>query len=198
MMKIFTEIQKIFMRFRLLLFYLFNCSLYGKLEFKAYVFKPLRINGKKYIWIYKNVRIKKYCWLIALKIDEYNPELVIQEGCAIGDYNHIAAVRKVVFGKNVLTANNVYISDNLHGYEDIHTPVMFQPVHYKSNVYIGDGTWIGENVCVIGAKIGRQCVIAANSVVTEDIPDFCVASGIPARIIKRYNSETKQWERTSD
>lgn len=190
-----TEIQKIFMRFRLLFFYLLHFIFYKKLEFKAYIFKSLRINGKQYISIYKNVRIKKYCWLIAMKIDEYDPELVIHEGCAIGDYNHIASVRKVVFEKNVLTANNVYISDNLHSYEDVHTPVMFQPVRYKSEVYIGEGSWIGENACVIGARIGKQCVVAANSVVTEDVPDYCVVAGVPARIIRRYSSETMKWEK---
>jgi acetyltransferase-like isoleucine patch superfamily enzyme len=180
---------------KLLLFYLINKCLYKKLEFRSYIFKPLRINGKKYISIFRHVRIKKYCWLIALKIDEHDPELIIREGCAIGDYNHIAAIRKVVLDKNVLTANNVYISDNLHDYEDIHTPIMFQPVRYKSEVYIGEGSWIGENACIIGARIGKQCVVAANSVVTEDVPDYCVAAGMPARIIRRYNSKTQKWEK---
>jgi acetyltransferase-like isoleucine patch superfamily enzyme len=195
-MKLLTEIQKMLMRFRLLFFYLMNYSFYKKLEFRTYIFKSLRINGRKYISIYKNVRIKKYCWLIALKIDEIDPELVINEGCAIGDYNHIAAVRKVVFGRNVLTANNVYVSDNLHSYEDIHTPIMFQPVYYKSEVYIGEGSWIGENACIIGARIGKQCVVAANSVVTEDVPDYCVVAGVPARIIKRYSTVTNKWEKS--
>ena len=194
----FKELFKNYMRFKLLLFYLINRWFYKKLEFKSYILKPLRINGKKYISVCKNVRIKKYCWLIALKIDMNNPELIIEDGCAIGDYNHIAAVRRVVIEKNVLTANNVYISDNLHGYEDINTPVMFQPVKFKSEVSIGEGSWIGENVCVIGARIGRHCVVAANSVVTRDVPDCCVVSGSPARIIKRYNIATKEWENNID
>ena len=60
--------------------------------------------------------------------------------------------------------------------------------HYD-NVEIGDGTWIGENVCIIGASIGKQCVIGANSVVLKDIPDYCVAVGLPAKVIKKYNFE---------
>ena len=44
------------------------------------------------------------------------------------------------------------------------------------------GAWLGENVCVIGAKIGKQSIIAANSVVT-DIPDYCIAAGSPARLL---------------
>jgi acetyltransferase-like isoleucine patch superfamily enzyme len=64
------------------------------------------------------------------------------------------------------------------------------------DVCIGDGTWLGENVCVIGCSIGRHCVIGANSVVTRDIPDHCVVVGSPARIVKRYSAEQRRWLRT--
>jgi len=64
-----------------------------------------------------------------------------------------------------------------------------------SPVSIGDGSWIGENVCIVGATIGKNCVIGANSVVTKNIPDFCVAVGIPARIIKRYDLNKCAWIR---
>lgn len=59
---------------------------------------------------------------------------------------------------------------------------------------IGEGTWLGENVCVIGAKIGKHCVIGANSVVTKDIPDYSIAVGAPARIIKQYNFKENVWK----
>ena len=51
------------------------------------------------------------------------------------------------------------------------------------------------DACIISAKIGRNCVIGANSVVTTDVPDYCVAAGNPARIIKKYNQTTKKWEK---
>ena len=63
-------------------------------------------------------------------------------------------------------------------------------------VLIDDGTWLGTNVVVVGnVHIGKQCVIGANSVVTKDIPDYCVAAGSPAKVLKRYNFESKEWER---
>lgn len=174
-------------------FQLLNFYKYKKLGTRAYVIKPLRLDGRKYMSIGKNVRVQTYSWLIAIKIDEHDPELTIGEGCALGDFNHIAAVRRVVFGNHVLTANGVYVSDNLHGFEDVHVPIMDQPIRFKAEVHIGDGTWIGENVCIIGATIGKNCVIGANSVVTKNIPDYSVAVGSPARIIKQYNQSTKQW-----
>jgi len=59
---------------------------------------------------------------------------------------------------------------------------------------IGEGSWIGTKVSIIGSvRIGKHCVIGANSVVTKDIPDFSVAVGAPAKVIKRYDFERKEW-----
>lgn len=188
------RVSDVLFMLRVYLFNFLNGWKYKRLGPRAYVVKPLRLNGTQYMSIGRDVRVQTLSWLIAIKLDEHEPELVIGDGCALGDFNHIAAVRRVVFGKNVLTANGVYVSDNLHGFEDIHTPIMDQPVRFKAEVHIGDGTWIGENVCIIGAKIGKNCVVGANSVVTRDIPDYCVAVGSPAKVIKRFNPASNQWE----
>ena len=63
---------------------------------------------------------------------------------------------------------------------------------------IGEGSWLGTKVTVVGnVHIGKHCVIGANSVVTKNIPDYSIAVGIPARVVKQYNFETKCWERIS-
>ena len=179
-----------------LIFYLLNKNRYKKLGFRSYISKPLRITGKKYISIGEKVQIRYKCWFNALKLNNQLPVLEIGDGCVIGDFSHIAAVKKVVISKNVLTAQNIFISDHYHGYEEINIPIIQQAVKFKSEVFIGEGTWLGENVCVIGARIGRNCVIGANSVVTKDIPDYSVAVGFPAKVIKKYNSLTNKWERS--
>ena len=74
---------------------------------------------------------------------------------------------------------------------------MHQPIKQINTVIVGDGSWLGENVCVIGAKIGKNCVIGANSVVTKDIPDYCVAVGAPAKVIKRFDFVNQQWIKMS-
>ncbi|MBK6381297.1 MAG: hypothetical protein IPF72_17125 [Chitinophagaceae bacterium] len=48
---------------------------------------------------------------------------------------------------------------------------------------------------MIGASVGKNSVVGANSIVNKDIPDYCVAIGSPAVIIKRYNATTKQWQK---
>ena len=99
---------------------------------------------------------------------------------------------------NVLTADRVYISDNLHGYENPAVPVIKQPIKQNGTVRIGEGSGLGVGVCVIGANIGKHCVIGANAVVTNGIPDYSVAVGIPAKVIKRYNFNTLKWENVNN
>lgn len=156
--------------------------------------ETLRLDGANYIEIGNRVSVQKFSWLIAVKIDDVEPQIIIDDGCVLGNFNHIAAAHSVVLGKNVLTADRVYISDNLHEYEDVATPIMYQGVKFKREVAIGDGSWIGENVAIIGAKIGKNCIIGANSVVTRDVPDYSVAVGSPAKVIKRYDVATNKWE----
>jgi len=127
-------------------------------------------------------------------IENTIPELIINEDTYIGHFCHIVSVKSVKIEKKVLIADKVYISDNLRGYKDIKTPIIDQPVAFKGSVIIGENSWIGENACVIGSKIGKHCIVAANAVVTKDIPDFCVVAGAPAKIIKKYNPKTKIWE----
>ena len=74
-------------------------------------------------------------------------------------------------------------------------PVLSQKVVQKKPVEIGDGSWIGENVCIIGASVGKHCIIGANAVVTHDIPDYSIAVGSPAKVVKFYNFENNTWER---
>jgi acetyltransferase-like isoleucine patch superfamily enzyme len=98
-------------------------------------------------------------------------------------------------GKNVIIADKVYISDNLHSFEDINKPIIAQPLKHMP-VTIEDEVWLGENVCVLpGVTIGKHSVIGANSVVTKSIPPYSVAVGSPAKVIKKFNHDTQQWEK---
>ena len=165
---------------------------------KSSVVFPLKINGMSNISVGNNVYIAYKTWLAALPhTGDENCLLEIGDGTVIGNFNHIYATKQIIIGKNVLTADKVYISDNQHEYEDILQPILKQKIKQLNTVIIGDGTWLGENVCVIGAKIGKNCVIGANSVVTRDIPKYSVAVGSPAKIIKRYCQDDKIWKITN-
>ncbi|MCR5226135.1 MAG: hypothetical protein K6E27_02830 [Eubacterium sp.] len=117
----------------------------------------------------------------------------INDSTTIGHFSHIVAVHSVTIGKSVLIADRVFISDCSHRYEDVSIPIIKQDIKKLAPVSIGEGSWIGENVCICGASIGKHCVIGANSVVTTDIPDYCVAVGSPAKIVKKFDFEKNEW-----
>lgn len=159
----------------------------------AHLYSPFRLDGAESISLGKDCVIQANSWLYCNPMQGSEGCLEIGGGCVLGYNNHITAVRKVVFEDYVLTANNIFVSDNLHSYEDVATPILQQPIIFKAPVVIGRGSWLGENVCVIGASIGKNCVIGANSVVTQDIPDYSIAVGAPAVVIKQYDHDTETW-----
>jgi acetyltransferase-like isoleucine patch superfamily enzyme len=115
-----------------------------------------------------------------------NPVVVIGNRCLIGRDSGIVGHLEITIGNDVWTGHRVYITDQNHGYEDIERPISTQ-TQAERPVRIGDGSWIGTGSVILpGADIGRHCTIGANSVVTGTIPDYSVAVGAPARVIKRF------------
>jgi len=85
-----------------------------------------------------------------------------------------------------------------HHYQDVEDSYQNQEITIKE-IEIGENVWMGANCMVVaGVSIGKNSVIGANAVVTHDIPPFCVAVGNPARVIKRYDFEKKEWVRVTD
>jgi acetyltransferase-like isoleucine patch superfamily enzyme len=99
----------------------------------------------------------------------------------------------VHIGSDVMLAQNIVCSGLNHEYRDPTVSIADQPV-VTAPITIGDETWIGANAVVTaGVSIGRHCVIGAGSVVTRSVPDFCVALGNPARVVRRYDPSTQNW-----
>lgn len=161
---------------------------------KSFILKPMSIDNPKGIFIGNRVLIQQYVWLAACSYNKEKAELIISDGVRLGHFNHIYSTKKIIIEKAVLTADRVYIGDIKHSYSDVNQFIINQKIVNVGTVTIGEGTWIGENACIIGANIGKHCVIGANSVVTHDIPDYCVAVGSPAKVVKSYNFQKKCWE----
>jgi acetyltransferase-like isoleucine patch superfamily enzyme len=110
----------------------------------------------------------------------------IGEGVLIGRGSGVVAHESVEIGDGVYTGHHVYITDANHGYEGMTTTIGRQ-VAPPRPVVVGAGSWLGHGAIVLpGSDIGRHVVVGAGSVVTGRIPDFSVAVGNPARVIRRY------------
>ena len=168
---------------------------FKKLGRKSTLCMPFSINGAKYMSIDSEVFIKPNSWLLAIDNQESSTteKLTIGSKTYIGRNVHIVALKGVHISKDVLISDNVYLADNYHHFENGNMPYKDQGVGFKKEVKIGQGTWLGENVCVLSSHIGKQCIIGANSVVTKDIPDYSMAVGSPAKVIKKFDQNTNSW-----
>lgn len=183
-MNLITIFEKINRRLKSELFLLIHRHRFAYVGKIVRIYSPLKIDGFENIFIKDRARISEYTWLAAVPLTSNKAKLVIGDSVQVGHFSHIYATKSIIIENDVLIADKVYISDNAHSYDDISLPIWRQPIRQLNEVVIGEGSWIGENVCVIGASIGRHCVIGANSVVTHNIPDYSVAVGAPAKVIK--------------
>jgi len=151
-------------------------------------FPPATIMNERYIRIGSNTMIGPDVSLSAGMVPGQecvtDPVVRIGDRCLIGRGSGIVGHLAIDIGDDVWTGHYVYITDQNHGYEDPRLPISKQSQPERP-VIIGDGSWLGHGTVVLpGAHVGRHVVIGANSVVTGEIPDFSVAAGAPARVIR--------------
>ena len=160
------------------------------------MWKPTTVFNEQYISIGDDTLIGPGVALSAGMVpgQECISKVVVSIGdrCLIGRGSGIVGHFSIDIGNDVWTGHHVYITDQNHGYEDVTRPIS-QQSQPERPVVIGDGSWLGHGAVVLpGVTIGKHVVIGANSVVTKDIPDFSVAVGSPARVIRQYD-ETLGW-----
>lgn len=182
---------------KIVFYYNLLYSSWLRYEFKeigssVYFMKPFTLLGGKYIHIGNNSLFGKYNILTAW--DEYQgekmtPSIWIGNNCNFGEFNHITSTNSIIIGNNLLTGRWVTITDNSHGktdYEILHIPPIKRKIYSKGCVIIGNNVWIGDKSTILpGVTIGDGAVIAANCVVTKDVPPYSVVAGNPARVIKQ-------------
>lgn len=163
---------------------------------------PFIVRGKKYINFGSKLTTGVGCRFEAYNNQKSKKSLIFGKNIQLNDYVHITAMNKVVIGDNVLMASKIYISDCSHGFysgEEMDSSPEQHPIDRSYNiseVIIEDNVWLGEFVSVLpGVTIGKGAIIGSNSVVSKDIPANTIAVGSPAKVIKKYNFETKKWER---
>ncbi len=101
----------------------------------------------------------------------------------------------ILIGNNVIFAQNIVASALNHEYKDVHIPIHKQPI-ITNPIVIEDDCWIAANsVITAGVTIGKHSVVAAGAIVTKSVPPYSVVAGNPAKIIKQYDFEQKDWKK---
>ncbi len=158
-------------------------------------------------WIEK-LRLARHFEWTGIKNLSLGAGLRIAEDCRL-----LASGGKIVLGNRVglnsgtildaTPSGEIKLADNVivgprcifracnHAFKDPHTPIMYQG-HLSGQISVGEGTWIGAH-CVLlpGVTVGKHVVIGAGAVVTGDIPDYAIAAGVPARVLKFREQDSK-------
>ena len=165
---------------------------YGSIGKHSYIGRTLFIQRSKKLFIGQNVRI--YPGMRAEMVTE-NASIRIGDNVSIGQNFHVVSYDKELFiGSNTTISGNVFISNVDHDYHVLNIHSLDQQMIEKETV-ISEYCFIGYGAVILpGTKLGKQCIVGANSVVKGCFPDYCVIAEIPARVIRKYNHETNKWE----
>ena len=117
----------------------------------------------------------------------------------IGDYTRVGLRNTIIgpvnIGNHVNLAQNVTVTGLNHNYQDVKKMIDEQGVNTQP-VVIEDDVWVGANSVILpGVTLGKHCVVAAGSVVSHSVPSYSICAGCPAKVIKTYDFETKEWKK---
>jgi acetyltransferase-like isoleucine patch superfamily enzyme len=171
----------------------------GSMGRHCVIIKPISLYNARFIHLGDSVRINHGVRLDAI-IDKPSrvPELRIGSNVNIEQNVHIICHSRITIGDNVSITGNCAIVDITHPYMDLHDP---RPIGQRildedSFVEVGEGSFLGFGTVILpNVRIGRHCVIGANSCVTRSVPDYSVATGNPAVVIRHYDFSSERWVR---
>ncbi len=176
-----------------------NRFLFGAYGKDVYIERGVVINRPRFVHLGDHVRIKRNTSINLHPPDRSSRRgvllvgnhVIISEGCII------SACNRIVIEENVGISPYCMIIDNSRKPGDVVRPSKEQNVEL-GYVHIGADSWIAYNACILpNVTIGKHCIIGALSVVSHDIPPYSVAVGSPARVVKRFDFETRKWVRVS-
>lgn len=166
---------------------------FGSMGPGSVVYPPALIDGHRHIHLGRDVVVHPGAVLSV--VDEhagerYQPRLVIGDGVRIGADMVIGCCGSIEIGDRVLTADRVFIGDTYHEYRDAGRAVVDQGLRDPRPVRIGAGAFLGINCAILpGVTLGEGAYVAANAVVTQDVPAHTLVVGNPARVARRWDGE---------
>ena len=121
-------------------------------------------------------------------------KIIIGNNVSIGQNFHAVSVEnKLKVGNNVTISGNVFISNCDHTFDDENVIVLEQPLNIK-DTFIDDNCFIGYGTVILaGTHLGKHCIVGANSVVRGIFPDNTLLAGIPAKVLKQFDSKNNKW-----
>lgn len=163
----------------------------------SFVRRPVKLLGRKNISIGNRTSIGAHGLLYAVDSyakRRYSPEINIGDNVYIGRHVYLTAAYGITIENGSVLSEHVYITDLNHGFDPNKGLIMNQDLNTNGKVLIGPNCFLGYRVAVMpGVVLGHWCIVGANSVVTRSFPPYSMIAGSPARLIKVYSHEQRQW-----
>jgi acetyltransferase-like isoleucine patch superfamily enzyme len=170
-----------------------------------YVGRPYQFLGTKYLQIGNDFFARSNLWIEAIphyKGQNFEPKIKIGHRVAMGDSVHLSCNRRIEIGDDVLFGSNIFVGDHQHGtYSGLkqsppnEAPSARMLSITEEGVDIKARVWIGNNVVILGnVTVGTGAIIAANSVVIQNVPAYSIVAGIPANVKKKFNERDQIWK----
>lgn len=179
-------------------------TLYARCKRKLITFLNI-IRYQKYLRVGKGIRLESGLLIhqfsfkdsqgLSIILDDYtgigrnviiqgSSNIYIGERTYVGAFSVIGCNARVDIGKYVMIADGVSIRDTDHCFDDLSKPMIFQGIN-TAPIIIEDNVWIAHGAVITkGVTVGSGAIVAANAVVTKDVPKNAVVGGVPAKIIK--------------
>lgn len=170
--------------------FIYKLFCFKKAGLYSYIGKPIYFKGLKNVSIGNKFRLYP---LWRFEISDFG-SVTIEDDVSIGQFFHLVSVgSELIIKKGTVISADVLITNSDHRYTEINVPIYQQSMNNKTTI-IGENCFIGAGAKILaGTTLGKQCIVGANSVVKGDFPDYCVISGMPAKIIKKYDFDKNKW-----
>ena len=180
---------------------LIKSALFCKMRFGSWGIRSVLSKHHRIIG-YKNIFVGDRCFfgpnlrleaITCYAGEQFYPQIEIGDNVCINQNFHCTCAESIKIGRGTSITANVGIFDIIHPYEDIEVNPREATINTKP-IVIGEDCLIGMNSVIMpGTKLGNHCIVGANSTLSGAFPDYCVIVGSPAKIIKKFDFEKKEW-----
>jgi len=151
------------------------------------------------IRIGNSVIFRNHAWVNTFDLSgvKGDVKIIIEDHCVINAQCVISAKNKIHLEPHVMVSACALIMDHNHAYEDINVPIQAQGLTPGGTIRIEEGCWIGHGAAIVASQgelvLGRNCVVAANALVTRSFPPYSVIVGNPARLARQFDPAKGIW-----